>query len=249
VHRILLVEDDDAIAMPLQRALTRDGHDVRRTASGVEAVELALVDVVDLVLLDLGLPDLDGLEVCRLVREGGSRVGIIMLTARGDELDRVVGLDGGADDYLMKPFSLAELSARMRSLLRRVGVSGRAAAAPTTAGRLAVPDPAPVSADVQVPVLRVLVGARRVFVRDREVSLTVKEFDLMAALDRRRGDVVTREQLMDEVWDENWFGSTKTLDVTVARLRAKLDEAGGGVTILTARGVGFRLEIDGARVA
>ncbi len=198
-----------------------------------------LVDEADLVLLDLGLPDLDGLEVCRLMREGGSRVGVIMLTARGDELDRVVGLDSGADDYLTKPFSLAELSARMRSLLRRAAASG-----------VGVPQPAAVArSNDGPPVLRVMSAARRVFVRDQDIPLTVKEFDLIAALDRRRGDVVTREQLMDEVWDENWYGSTKTLDVTIARLRAKLDDAGGGVSILTARGVGFRLETDGAHDA
>ncbi|MFC6852801.1 response regulator transcription factor [Aquipuribacter hungaricus] len=204
--RVLLVEDDDAIAVPLERALRRDEHDVVRTASGEHAVASILEDPPELVLLDLGLPDLDGLEVCRRVREAGSLVAVIMLTARGDELDRVVGLDVGADDYLSKPFSLAELSARMRALLRRAG-TGQAT-------------PVAARAEPAGELLRVDLGARRVFLAGEEVQLTVKEFDLLAVLHREDGRVVTREQLMDEVWDENWFGSTKTLDVTVARLRA-----------------------------
>ncbi|MBA2729372.1 MAG: response regulator transcription factor [Euzebyaceae bacterium] len=221
--RVLLVEDDDAIAVPLERALRRDEHDVVRTASGEEAVQLVLTDPPDLLLLDLGLPDLDGLEVCRRIREAGSLVVVMMLTARGDELDRVVGLDVGADDYLSKPFSLAELSARMRALLRRAG-------------------PAAPPAKDRRP-LRVDLGARRVFLDGEEVALTVKEFDLLAVLHRQLGQVVTREQLMDQVWDEHWFGSTKTLDVTVARLRAKLVRSGGPVRLATTRGVGFRLEV------
>jgi DNA-binding response OmpR family regulator len=232
--RILLVEDDDAIAVPLERALRREGHDVERTASGERALELGLAGGFDLVVLDLGLPDLDGLEVCRRLREGGSLVPVLMLTARGDELDRVVGLDVGADDYLSKPFGLAELAARMRALLRR-STAAPAAAEPTGASAPAAPD-----------ALRVDAGARRVFVGATEVPLTAKEFDLLAVLDRDCGQVVTRERLMDEVWDENWFGSTKTLDVTVARLRAKLEEHGATARVATARGVGFRLEVGGA---
>jgi DNA-binding response OmpR family regulator len=229
---VLLVEDDDAIAVPLERALRREEHDVVRTASGEDAVRQGLTGGFDLVVLDLGLPDLDGLEVCRQLRAAGSLVAVLMLTARGDELDRVVGLDVGADDYLTKPFSLAELAARMRALLRR--------AAPVTA--------APETAPAAPGALRVEPGARRGFVGGDEVPLTVKEFDLLSVLHREQGRVVTRERLMEEVWDENWFGSTKTLDVTVARLRAKLDEHGADATVTTARGVGFRLEVgrDGA---
>jgi DNA-binding response OmpR family regulator len=223
--RILLVEDDDAIAVPLERALRREKHDVERTSSGERALALGLAGGFDLVVLDLGLPDLDGLEVCRRLREGGSSVPVLMLTARGDELDRVVGLDVGADDYLPKPFSLAELAARMRALLRRAGAG------------------APVPAQQTSTALRVDVGARRAFVGDAEVALTAKEFDLLAVLHRDAGQVVTRERLMDEVWDENWFGSTKTLDVTVARLRAKLEQHRAAAQIATARGVGFRLEV------
>jgi DNA-binding response OmpR family regulator len=212
------------------RALGRDGHEVTRTASGEEAVQLALSGEHDLVLLDLGLPDLDGLEVCRRVREAGSSIGILMLTARSDELDRVVGLDTGADDYLSKPFSLAELTARMRALLRRSAAPAPAAAAPAAA---------------PVDGWRIDTGARRVFVNDAEVPLSVKEFDLLVALHEQQDQVVRRERLMEQVWDEHWFGSTKTLDVTVARLRTKLQEAGAPVEITTSRGVGFRLQSTG----
>ena len=225
---VLLVEDDDTIAVPLERALRREEHEVVRTASGVQGVELALAGGVDIVVLDLGLPDLDGLEVCRRIREAGSTVAVLMLTARGDELDRVVGLDVGADDYLTKPFSLAELAARMRALLRRSAPAPAAAsvsAAPAAGGLVVDP------------------GPRRAVVDGRELSLTAKEFDLLVVLDGERGNVVTRERLMELVWDENWFGSTKTLDVTVARLRAKLEEAGAPVAVATVRGVGFRLEV------
>ena len=228
--RLLLVEDDDSIAAPLERALRREEHEVVRTASGEEGLALALGGGFDLVVLDLGLPDLDGLEVCRRLREAGSAVGVLMLTARGDELDRVVGLDVGADDYLTKPFSLAELAARMRALLRRAAPVAQAPA-PAAGG--------PGSLVVEP-------GARRVRVGGTEVPLTAKEFDLLAVLHREQGQVVTRERLMAEVWDEHWFGSTKTLDVTVARLRTKLEEHGATARVTTARGVGFRLELGGA---
>jgi DNA-binding response OmpR family regulator len=234
---LLLVEDDDAIAHPLVRALQREGYEVERTALGEEAVRRVARGGLDLVLLDLGLPDLDGTEVCRRIREAGHQVPVMMVTSRSEELDRVVGLDVGADDYLPKPFGLAELSARIRALLRRSG-SHR------PAGRDTAPDgdgaaPAPGHLEVHRPSRRVRVGGR-------EVALSPKEFDLLAVLDREPGTVVTREALMDEVWDENWFGSTKTLDVTVARLRQKLEEHGCVSRIVTVRGVGFRLEGPGA---
>jgi DNA-binding response OmpR family regulator len=230
-HTLLLVEDDDGIAAPLVRTLEREGYAVERVATGGAGLERAARGDVDLVVLDLGLPDMDGLDVCRQLRAGGYGSGILILTARGGELDRVVGLDVGADDYLGKPFALAELLARTRALLRRTtsvpaGTSGPdvpAAAAPDTG-------------------LRVDVQARRVWVDDTEVALTSKEFDLLALLDSERGTVLTRERLMDEVWDENWFGSTKTLDVTVGRLRQKLEDGDAPVQIVTVRGVGFRLE-------
>jgi DNA-binding response OmpR family regulator len=226
-HLILVVEDDDGIAVPLVRTLQREDYQVERVGTGTAGLERAAAGDIDLVLLDLGLPDLDGLDVCRQLRSNGYEGGIMILTARGGELDRVVGLDVGADDYLGKPFALAELLARTRALLRR---TGRGLPAATGAGP---------EHDGGIRVDR---GSRRVWVEDAEVALTSKEFDLLALLDSERGTVFTRERLMDEVWDENWFGSTKTLDVTVGRLRQKLEDAQAPVAIVTVRGVGFRLE-------
>lgn len=224
-RRILVVEDDDGIAVPLMRTLDREGYVVERVADGAAALERA-TDEIDLVVLDLGLPDMDGLDVCRRLREQDFDGGIVILTARDGELDRVVGLDVGADDYIAKPFALAELLARLRALLRR-SEPRPVASAPSAA--------APVALVVDV-------DSRRATADGRELPLSTKEFDLLAQLDARRGAVVTREHLMDEVWDENWFGSTKTLDVTMARLRQKLEEAGADVRITTLRGVGFRLD-------
>jgi DNA-binding response OmpR family regulator len=225
-HTVLLVEDDEGIAIPLVRTLDREGYAVVRETEGAAGVDRALDGGVDLMILDLGLPDMDGLDVCRQVRGGGYDGGILILSARGGELDRVVGLDVGADDYMEKPFGLAELLARTRALLRR---SGAAAATRGESlgdlGRLNV-DPT----------------ARRVWTREREIPLTTKEFDVLALLAQDRGAVITRERLMDEVWDENWFGSTKTLDVTIGRLRQKLEDHEAPARVVTVRGVGFRLE-------
>ena len=244
-HQVLIVEDDDAIAVPLLRTLGREGYAVERVASGVEAVARVDAGGVHLILLDLGLPDMDGLDVCRQVREDGYDGGVMILTARGGELDRVVGLDVGADDYLAKPFGLAELLARVRALLRRTGSADTQGTdeqgAPDVAGGSGAAGPA-TAVPPQAGGLRVDTRARRVWVDDREVALTSKEFDLLALLDSDRGGVLTRERLMDEVWDENWFGSTKTLDVTVGRLRQKLEDSAAPVRIVAVRGVGFRLE-------
>jgi DNA-binding response OmpR family regulator len=226
---VLIVEDDEGIAMPLVRTLDREGYDVERVSEGSSAVAKALAGRVDLMILDLGLPDIDGLEVCRQVRAGGYDGGVLILTARGGELDRVVGLDVGADDYMSKPFGLAELLARTRALLRRSGGPQQPVeATPAT-----------------TPGLRIDTQARRVWSGPAEVPLTTKEFDVLALLSEDRGAVVTRERLMDEVWDSNWYGSTKTLDVTVGRLRQKLEESDTPARVVTVRGVGFRLE-DGA---
>ncbi|QIG41131.1 response regulator transcription factor [Microbacterium sp. 4R-513] len=230
-QHILVVEDDDGIALPLVRTLTREGYDVERVAAGATAIDRVLGGEFSLVVLDLGLPDMDGLDVCRRVRDEGYEGGIVILTARDGELDRVVGLDVGADDYIAKPFALAELLARLRALLRR---SAAAASKPAAARAAASGTPLTVDPD-----------SRRAFAGEREIPLSTKEFDLLANLDRQRGAVVTRERVMDEVWDENWFGSTKTLDVTIARLRQKLEDSGADVRITTIRGIGFRLD-DGA---
>lgn len=232
-HHLLLVEDDDQIAAPLIRTLEREEYVVERVAAGLPAIERVAAGGVDLVLLDLGLPDVDGLEVCRRMRGAGFSGGIMILTARGGELDRVVGLDVGADDYMAKPFALAELLARVRALLRR--------SAPVDA-------PAPpvetVAATSSTDVVRIDTQARRVWIGDQEISLTAKEFDVIALLGSEPGAVMTRERVMDEVWDENWFGSTKTLDATIGRLRQKLEDSGTRSRVVTVRGVGFRLELE-----
>jgi len=235
--RLLIVEDDDAIAIPLLRAVQREGYEVVRVTTGAAAIAAVADGDVELVLLDLGLPDLDGLDVCRHLRADGYAGGILILTARAGELDRVVGLDVGADDYLAKPFSLSELLARVRALLRRTART-EDAEPPTTEAVASVGVPAPAA----MSGFRVDPSARRAWVAQQELPLTAKEFDVLALLDRSRGAVVSRETLMAEVWDENWFGSTKTLDATIGRLRQKLIDHTAPVVLGTVRGVGFRLE-------
>jgi DNA-binding response OmpR family regulator len=226
---ILLVEDDDGIAAPLAAALRSDGHDVVRVATGAEALMRAR-DGAGVILLDLGLPDLDGVEVCRRLRELVPDAPILMLTARASEADVVVGLDAGADDYVTKPFRLAELLARLRALLRR------------TAGTATdVGDQRPATAEAQD--VRVDLEAHRAWLGDRELELAPKEFELLAVLVANAGAVVTRDRLMEEVWDTNWYGSTKTLDMHVSWLRRKLgDNASSPRYVTTVRGVGFRFE-------
>jgi two-component system, OmpR family, response regulator RegX3 len=213
--RVLIVEDEDSIAEPLAEGLRREGFDVARAATGAEALTAGEADVV---LLDLRLPDMDGLDVCRRIREH-SAVPIIVVTARGEEADRVVGLELGADDYVVKPFGIRELIARIRAVTRRTQ---------------AVLDDGLLRAGE----LEVDLRARRVRVGGKELELTPKEFDLLAALARDPGAAVSRRRLLEEVWETSWYGSTKTIDVHVAALRRKLGDAGW---IQTVRGVGFRL--------
>jgi two-component system, OmpR family, response regulator RegX3 len=214
--RVLIVEDERPIAEPLAEGLRREGFEVEWTATGAAALE---ADEPDVVLLDLRLPDMDGLDVCRSIR-ARSDVPIIIVTARGDEPDRVVGLELGADDYVVKPFGLRELIARIRAVTRR--------------GRTAPEE----DGSVQVGELEVDSRARRVWLSGRELDLTPKEFDVLAMLSRDPGAVVSRRSLLDEVWETSWYGSTRTIDVHVAALRRKLGDAGW---IETVRGVGFRL--------
>jgi len=223
-QRVLVVEDEEDIAFPLVRTLEREGYEVEWVESGQKALD-ALATSPELVILDLGLPDIDGLEVCRRARESGFTGAIIIVTARAGELDRVVGLDYGADDYLAKPFGLAELQARVRALLRR-----------TTSLRAGGADSAPADG------LRIDVAARRVYTGTEEVPLTGKEFEVLAILAANRDKVVARGRLMADVWDQNWYGSTKTLDVTIGRLRQKLESVGVTDRVVAVRGVGFRLE-------
>jgi DNA-binding response OmpR family regulator len=214
--QVLLVEDDDAIAEPLTKGLQREGFDVVRVADGAAALAAS---PPDLVLLDLGLPDIDGYEVCRRLRASSS-VPIIVITARGDEVDRVIGLELGADDYIVKPFGFRELVARIRAVTRRAGP------APST------------SPIVTWGPLEVDTRSRRALVDGVEVALTRKEFDLLALLASDPGATKTREEILETVWDAHWYGPTKTLDVHVASLRKKLGDPN---LIETVRGVGFRL--------
>jgi two-component system response regulator RegX3 len=222
---ILLVEDEPGIVEPLVAALAREGFRTEVAGTAAEALELAARLRPDLVLLDLMLPDGSGFDVCRELRQS-SQTPIVMLTARGDEADRVAGLELGADDYVVKPFSAREVVARIRAVLRRTAAS----AAP------AVPGGPRVIGDLEVD------AARRVVTKGGvPLELSRKEFDLLRLLTDNAGNVVTRERLIDEVWDVNWFGSTKTLDVHVSGLRKKLGEDPGAPRLLhTVRGVGFR---------
>ncbi|NYD42778.1 response regulator transcription factor [Nocardioides panaciterrulae] len=225
-QRVLVVEDEEDIAFPLVRTLEREGYDVTWLDSGEKTLEHVAGNPVDVMILDLGLPDMDGLEVCRRARESGFSGAIMIVTARAGELDRVVGLDYGADDYLSKPFGLAELQARVRALLRRTATGG------ATDGH----------GDEAAQGLRIDVPARRVYAGQDEVALTGKEFEVLTILAANRDKVVSRSRLMADVWDANWYGSTKTLDVTIGRLRQKLEGVGVTDRVVAVRGVGFRLE-------
>ena len=219
--RVLVVEDEQAISEPLGEHLAREGFDPAIAGTIEEARGLLQQAPPDLILLDVMLPDGDGRDLCREIRRT-SDVPIIMLTARGEEVDKIVGLELGADDYVVKPFSAGELVARMRAIMRRG--RGTARKGPVTVGPLTL-DPA----------------ARTVTKRDEPVELAAKEFDLLHLLMANAGQVCTREQIMDEVWDPHWFGPTKTLDVHVSWLRKKIeDDPSNPHFITTVRGVGFR---------
>jgi DNA-binding response OmpR family regulator len=208
---VLVVEDDRGIATQLVRGLSRSGYAVDHVTTGGDALSRADPDVV---LLDLGLPDGDGVDICRRLRQR-SRVAIIVVTARGEEPERVLALDAGADDYMVKPFGLAELLARIRAVLRRVH---------------------PGDGVLRHGALAVDVRARKVTVAGREVALTPKEFDILECLAADPGRVVSRQEILDSAWGAHWYGPTKVLDVHVAALRRKL-----GVPIEAAYGRGFRL--------
>ncbi|OLL73982.1 putative two-component system response regulator [Pseudonocardia sp. Ae168_Ps1] len=215
---VVLAEDDAAIAEPLSRALQREGYDVEVVADGVAALERVTGDPVDLLVLDLGLPGMDGLEVCRRVRATQADLPVLMLTARTDEVDFVVGLDAGADDYVSKPFRLAELLARVRALLRRRTQDV-----------------------VEVGGLRMELSGRRVLLDGEEVTLANKEFELLRVLMLHSGQVVTRAEILHSVWGDADMKSSKTLDMHMSWLRRKI---GGEKRIATVRGVGFRFNHD-----
>ncbi|HEV3377771.1 MAG TPA: response regulator transcription factor [Thermoleophilaceae bacterium] len=225
---ILMVEDEESITVPLSEALAREGFDTEVAGTVAEALKLAASVDPDLVLLDVMLPDGSGYDVCRELRRT-SRVPIIMLTARGEETDRVVGLELGADDYIVKPFSAREVAARIRAVLRRATDTPVA------------PAPSAQAAPLRIGDLKLDPSRRSATLDGDELDLTRKEFELLELLMREAGSVITRERLIDEVWDVNWFGSTKTLDVHVSGLRRKLgDDPSSPRYLHTVRGVGFR---------
>jgi len=226
--KLLVVEDDDAIGGVLESTLRLHGYEVSWQRDGRTALAAAAADDIDFVLLDLGLPDLDGVEVCRRLRAALPGAVLVILTARQEEMDVVVGLEAGADDYLTKPIRLGELLARVRAHLRR---------------GTAQPESRPA---IAVGHLRVDTAGRRVSIGGREIPLRAKEFDLLARLAEQPGVAVSRDTLMSEVWDAHWYGSTKTLDVHIAALRRKLTESSPSPEqtprISTLRGHGYRLE-------
>jgi two-component system, OmpR family, response regulator RegX3 len=222
-RRVLLIEDEESISEPLAAALEREGFAPSVAGTAAEGIDAFRMKSPELVLLDVMLPDGDGRDVLRQIRST-SRVPVVMLTARGQEMDKIVGLELGADDYVVKPFSAAELIARIRAVLRRT-------AAPAPAG-----DSVLRVADVEVNL-----DTRSVTKGGEPVQLTLKEFELLRMLMESAGKVVRRTDLMDEIWDPNWYGSMKTLDVHVSSLRKKLgDDPAKPRYIRTVRGVGFR---------
>jgi DNA-binding response OmpR family regulator len=234
VARVLLVEDDQRIGPLVVTALSDHGHEVVWSTTGKGALEAARHQPVDLVLLDLGLPDVDGIDVCRTLRHEQPETVIIMLTARGEDMDVITGLESGADDYVTKPFGMTVLQARVQAHLRRI--------------------PALAGADVlRLGDLEIAPGARRCTIGELEVPLRAKQFDLLERLARDAGRPVGRDVLMADVWDENWFGSTKTLDVHIATLRQRLAEVAGQAQanaaaplrlprVVTVRGVGYLID-------
>lgn len=222
---VLLAEDDEAIAGPLARALTREGYGCEVVTTGPDALERSKDTRFELLVLDLGLPDMDGLEVCRRVRAARPQLAVLMLTARTDEVDFVVGLDAGADDYVGKPFRLAELLARVRALLRR------------KQGVDLVLEAGDIHLDAR---------GRRVLVGGKDATLANREFDLLRFLMERGGEVVSREEILTEVWGSADLRSSKTLDMHVSWLRRKIgdDQSGRKKRIVTVRGVGFRFDPD-----
>jgi two-component system response regulator RegX3 len=223
--RILVVEDDRGVAVSLADGLTDAGFDVSHAPTGQAALDAEAADDVDVVLLDLGLPDMDGRDVCRQLRSRSSNVPIIMLTARSDEFDRVLGLELGADDYVTKPFSVRELVARIRAVTRR-----------TITGSVEVVEQ---DEPQVVGALTIDRRTRRVTLGDQPVNLTAKEFDLLAFLATDPGAVQSRTVILENVWDTHWYGPTKTVDAHVAAVRKKL---GDPRWIEAVRGVGFRFE-------
>ncbi|MDP6769524.1 MAG: response regulator transcription factor [Anaerolineales bacterium] len=222
---ILIVEDDDTVREVLSAGLESEGYEVILSDNGLDGLKQAKEEGPDLILLDLMLPEMDGLSVCRALRRN-SDVPIIMLTARGTEMDKIVGLETGADDYVVKPFSLGELLARIRSLLRRIRNDKQETQMQLTSGNISLD-----------------ITSRRVSKDDVEVHLTQKEFNLLAELMRNKGAVLSRDLLLEKVWGYSYVGNTHTVDVHIRWLRKKIElDPSKPVRIATVRGVGYRFE-------
>jgi two-component system, OmpR family, response regulator RegX3 len=240
---VLVVEDDVAIAEPLVAGLRHHGFAVTSVDTGTGAMELLQRAQFDVVLLDLGLPDMDGLDLCKRIR-ATCVTPIVMVTARGDEVDRVVGLELGADDYVVKPFGVRELVARIRAVHRRASAgpgdldATMAAAMPPNFGTEGATCSIPPDQSVCLGELKIDYRTHRAFLNEVELSLTPKEFGVLKVLSADPGAVVTRSSLIEQVWDEHWYGPTKTLDVHIVQLRQKL---GNSRWIETVRSVGYRL--------
>jgi len=220
--KILIVDDEPEIVRGLEDNLRFDGYQTAAATNGQEALALALTGAPDLILLDIMMPRMSGWDVCRALREKGIEVPVIMLTARGEEVDRVRGLELGADDYVTKPFSLRELLARVRAVLRRPGARGQ-------------------FEEFTFGEVRIRPRVRQVFKAGEEVRLTRKEFDLLVFLVAHRGEVITRERLLDEVWGYERFPTTRTVDTHILRLRKKFEaDADQPVWILTLHGHGYK---------
>lgn len=218
---VLFVEDDAEVAQPLAAALRREGYGIDVRDTGSDALDAVHAAPYELVILDLGLPDMDGLEVCREIRRRLPDLPVLMLTARADEVDVVVGLDAGADDYLTKPFRLAELLARMRALMRRnTSVS-----------------------DIEVNRLRIEPAARRAWMGESPLELSAKEFDLLALLTRNMSSVVDRAQIVRDVWAGTIPESSRSIDTHISALRRTLAAGDESIRLSTIRGIGFRLEL------
>jgi two-component system response regulator RegX3 len=226
LRRVLVVEDEQSLREPLVYLLEKEGYEVFEAADGNEAIELFRSTNPDIVLLDLMMPGMSGNEVCRVIRQV-SNVPVIMVTAKDSEIDKVVGLEIGADDYVTKPYSTRELLARMKAVLRR-----NSEPTPVTDGLL---EGGPVSMDVD---------RHLVFVNGQKVAMPLKEFELLELLLENRNRVLTRAQIIDRVWGSNYFGDTKTLDVHVKRIRSKIeDDPARPVHLVTVRGLGYKFEV------
>jgi len=227
-ERILIIEDEETLVETLQYNLTREGYRVCAATDGLAGLELARSEKPDLIILDLLLPELDGLSICRILRQEGMNIPILMLTCRDEEMDKVLGLELGADDYVTKPFSLRELLARVKALLRRVEMLRQEEQGAEV---------------ISIGELRVDLRRYRAFWKGRELKLSPKEFALLAFLARNRGMLLSRELILERVWGYDYVGDTRTVDVHIRWLREKIEEDPGNPRhILTVRGIGYRFE-------